>query len=345
MLKQYSYGRGGRYLPMIEETYFSIIIPVYKVEAYLEECVQSILNQTFNDYEIILIDDGSPDSCPAICDKLSEEDSRIHVVHQKNGGLANARNTGMNMSNGKYIIFLDSDDYYSRNDSLEMMYKELESNSTDILILKTQKLNSNTNELFDCNNDSSTKDIADYPYAKQLEYCVVRQLYDSCAWNKVFKRSLFLRNDLNFTEGIIAEDIDWAARLCLVAKSIAILKYPVHVYRINRKGSITSSLNMKNIIDTKNSIERCINYVKDLKMDYIKINAYFSYVSYRYIVWMAEAWLVNNKSILIEEMRKYDWILKYDLNKKVRLVNKLYRITGYRVTSIVLSRYLKFNEK
>lgn len=88
----------------------SVIVPVYKVERYIDECIESIRNQTYGDLEIILIDDGSPDSCPSICDNYARNDDRIKVIHKKNGGLSSARNVGIKVSSGQYITFVDSDD-------------------------------------------------------------------------------------------------------------------------------------------------------------------------------------------------------------------------------------------
>ena len=103
---------------------FSIIIPVYKVEKYLQECVDSVLSQTFTDYEIILVDDGSPDNCPKICDEYAKTDERIKVIHQKNSGQACARNAAIKMASGEYILCLDSDDYYADTNVLESVCDE-----------------------------------------------------------------------------------------------------------------------------------------------------------------------------------------------------------------------------
>lgn len=89
----------------------SIIVPIYKVERYLKRCVDSILNQTFTDFELILVDDGSPDNCGRICDEYAEKDNRIYVIHKENGGLSDARNAGLDYATGQYIIFVDSDDF------------------------------------------------------------------------------------------------------------------------------------------------------------------------------------------------------------------------------------------
>ena len=96
----------------------SVIIPVYKVEEYLERCIESVLGQTLDDLEIILVDDGSPDNCPRICDQYAEKDRRVSVIHKKNGGLASARNAGMKNASGEYIFFLDSDDWLELDLSL-----------------------------------------------------------------------------------------------------------------------------------------------------------------------------------------------------------------------------------
>ena len=101
--------------------YFSIILPIYRVENYLLRCVQSVLNQGFTDYEMILVDDGSPDGCPAMCDRLAEEYSCIRVLHKENGGLSSARNAGMEIACGQYIWWVDSDDWMEP-DGLQKLY-------------------------------------------------------------------------------------------------------------------------------------------------------------------------------------------------------------------------------
>ena len=103
----------------------SVIVPVYKVEKYIHKCVDSILAQTFTDFELWLVDDGSPDHCGAICDEYAQIDTRVKVIHKKNGGLSDARNAALDVMNGKYIFFVDSDDWISE-DALEIMYSALE---------------------------------------------------------------------------------------------------------------------------------------------------------------------------------------------------------------------------
>lgn len=115
----------------------SIIIPVYKVEDYLEECVNSVLNQTYRNLEVILVDDGSPDNCPALCDNYARQDKRIKVIHKPNGGLSDARNEGLKNASGEYVLFLDSDDFYIDNEAISQLVKEVHKNpATDIVFYR-----------------------------------------------------------------------------------------------------------------------------------------------------------------------------------------------------------------
>lgn len=321
---------------------FSIIVPVYKVEKYLPQCVESILMQDFGDFELLLIDDGSPDNCGAICDRYAEKDARISVIHKENGGLSSARNCGMEAAAGKYILFLDSDDYWDRTDALTLVHTAFANAGADVVLLKHCTLDMQTGELSACNIPGINEQITRMPYSRQLEHCVSLQLFNACAWNKAFRRELMTTNDLFFVRGIIAEDIDWAARLALAAKKLAIVDEPILVYRKGRPGAITTSLKLKNLIDTKGSIERCLGYVSNHSSDPVFLNAYYSYVAYRYVIWMAESAVVRDpgKKEYIRAMKQHTWLLKYDLNRKVRLARRLAGITGFALASKLLGLYL-----
>ena len=162
---------------------FSIIIPIYKVEQYLNECVDSILNQSFLDYEIILVEDGSPDKCPEICDKYAEIDDRIHVIHKKNGGLSSARNHGVESAKGEYIIFVDSDDCWNDNGALDDLARKIqELKSVDILVFNNIDYSCLTGESIVCNRvydvalleNSSKEDVLKYVFENGLfSWCCV----------------------------------------------------------------------------------------------------------------------------------------------------------------------------
>ena len=128
--------------------FFSIVVPIYNVEKYLRQCVDSILSQTFTDYELILVNDGSNDGSGTICDDYAKQDSRITVVHKPNGGLSDARNAGTAVAKGEYIVYIDSDDYVISDDFLAEIYNQ--ANDADIVLYKHQKFMDGENQLLPC---------------------------------------------------------------------------------------------------------------------------------------------------------------------------------------------------
>ncbi|WP_321437514.1 glycosyltransferase [uncultured Bacteroides sp.] len=176
----------------------SIIVPVYKVEEYIHKCITSILNQTFTDFELILIDDGSPDNCGAICDDYAKIDNRIIVIHQKNQGLSGARNAGLNIAKGDYITFVDSDDSIATNtyyDNIEIL---LNDNSIDVLEYPYQKVYNHEQELM--------TDPTCHIYRKKeiFLYWTLHSNKMHVVWNKIYKRNIF--NNIRFPYGKIHED-------------------------------------------------------------------------------------------------------------------------------------------
>lgn len=322
---------------------FSIIVPVYNTEKYLPQCVDSVLGQTFSDFELLLIDDESPDGSGALCDAYAEQDSRVRVIHQKNGGLSNARNSGMMAASGEFVLFLDSDDYWHRSDALELIHREFSSTGADVVLLKHHKLDVETGNLIPSSDTLCPERLSELSFGKQLSVCVSSQLFDTCAWNKAFRSKLMETQDLFFTEGIIAEDIDWVARLSLAASRISVVAEPVHTYRKGRPGAITTSLKLQNLIDTKGSLERCLSYMVPEKRDRDFLDAYYSYVAYRYVIWMAESAVVKDsgKRALIHQMKQHKWLLCYHLNRKVKLAHRVSLVAGWRMSAQLLGLYLK----
>ena len=178
----------------------SVIIPIYNVEKYLSKCIDSLLEQTYPNLEIILVDDGATDSCPRICDEYEKKDDRIRVIHKANGGLSSARNAGLAAANGEYIGFVDSDDYISR-DMYSNLYSKTAGSFDCIVCTDVVKINENGEPL---KNSVSNKDKKEQTAE---EYCRNLLLYNASAsaWSKLFHRSFFL--DVSFTEGRLNEDV------------------------------------------------------------------------------------------------------------------------------------------
>lgn len=207
----------------------SIIVPVYKVEKYLEHCVNSILNQTFDDFELILVDDGSPDGCPQRCDEMAKKDNRIIVIHKTNGGLSDARNKGIDIAKGKYIAFVDSDDYIAC-DMYEKLYNNLKQNNADIAMCRAHNIYDDDFEHHKYNEGEIrvflNDDILKALYSKKL---------DNFAWNKLYKRELF--QNIRYPYGKIYEDLFTTYKLLDLSNCVVTDASKMYYYRI-RKDSI-----------------------------------------------------------------------------------------------------------
>lgn len=214
----------------------SIIVPIYKVAQYLCKCVDSLLAQDLSssEYEIILVDDGSPDECPQICDSYADIYDNIRVVHRENGGLSAARNSGIEVAQGEYLMFVDSDDYIEPN-VLGALIKRMDDEQLDVLRYNYQNVNERY-EVFRPNKDPKR----DVDYSESVacgETFLNERLGPGCyAWQFVIRRELI--KDCLFKEGIYFEDTEWTPRMLVRAKRVASTPNVVYDY-LWREGSIS----------------------------------------------------------------------------------------------------------
>lgn len=249
-------------------TKLSIIVPIYGVEQYLHKCVDSLLNQDISssEYEIILVDDGSPDACPQICDEYAEraksEELRgkscsIKVVHRENGGLSAARNSGIEVARGEYLMFVDSDDYIEPN-VLGGLLKQVERDNLDILRYRLQYVNPQY-EIYNPYKIDPFKgnDYSEIP-TDGVSFLNSRMNTQCYAWQFILRRDLIYSrlsalDSCLFTEGIYFEDTDWTPRMLCKAKRVASTNTVVYNY-LMREGSITNAVNrskQKKVLDDK----------------------------------------------------------------------------------------------
>ena len=203
----------------------SIIIPVYNVEKYLDKCITSVVNQTYKNLEIILIDDGSPDNCPAICDAWKSRDSRIKVIHQQNGGLSHARNEGLKIATGEFIGFVDSDDWIEP-EMYETLLTAIQENDADIAVCNYQSEHEKAQVVIQ-KPESPSKKI--YTEVEALELLLSgKSFIRSVVWNKLFKSHLL--TDLLFPEGKIYEDSLWTPQAIGRSKIIVTIDLVLYHY-------------------------------------------------------------------------------------------------------------------
>lgn len=213
------------------EALLSVIIPVYKVEDYLKRCVDSVLAQTYQNIEIILVDDGSPDQCPQICDEYAEKYEKIQVIHQENKGLSGARNTGIDAAKGEYLAFVDSDDLWSPY-FLERLYRAIQKNDADISQCRWEYMHGDTLlEAYDPDASEqcfSGREMLSNLYIQTGAYYVV-------AWNKLYKRKLF--ETIRYPEGKIHEDEATTYRLFDLAKKCVVVDNALYGYYVGSGGT------------------------------------------------------------------------------------------------------------
>ena len=206
----------------------SVIIPVYRVETTLSRCVESVVGQSFSDMEIILVDDGSPDSCPALCDEWALKDERIRVIHKANGGLSDARNAGLDVAKGEFVTFVDSDDFLDRETYAQVMAQAEGNDITEF-------------PLFRHYGSKWQQEIrfGSHVYESAEDYWLHGRAYEHCySWNKVYRRRLF--DGVRFPKGKVFEDVFTLPRLLANAHRIATLDCGMYYYCYNGQG-ITAS--------------------------------------------------------------------------------------------------------
>lgn len=231
---------------MDNQALISVIIPVYNVEEYLRECIDSVLNQTFYDFEVILVNDGSTDSSGEICDEYVEKDERVTVIHQKNGGLSVARNTGLSEANGKYVYFLDSDDYISGN-ALKTLLDIAENDDSDIVFFDAVSFADTEDFTVSQNYIRKNKYLTDNGYNVFTSLTQAKEFHSAVPLLFI-GRDFLIESGIKFVPGILYEDMVFTYQLFYKAKTVSQCSRALY-HRRYRKDSIMTSAKSKKHFD------------------------------------------------------------------------------------------------
>lgn len=243
----------------------SVIVPVYKVEPYLHRCVNSILAQTFTDFELILVDDGSPDNCPAICDEYAEKDYRIHVIHQENGGLSSARNAGIELAlhgSSKYLMFVDSDDWI-HSSMLESLFNGVKQKQLNIGVCWSQKASKYEVE--------QNYGLCQCKLITPEEFFVISPADATMACGKIYNKQLFI--DVRYPLGRIHEDLFFTHLILFKEAQIALIDQPLYYYFYNYNGLSNTQSEKKK----KDAVEG-----QRLRLQFFKENGFLRAFEYEY---------------------------------------------------------------
>ena len=311
----------------------SVVIPVYNVEHYLERCVQSVLRQTFRDFEVVLVDDGSTDGSGLLCDRLAQQDSRIRVVHQQNQGLSAARNQGVRCANGEYIAFLDSDDEWLLEDGLETILGE---GSPDLIVFKRVDIWNKGNRIYCADYDLESISRLPDPQAVFAHLVSTQQLQIGACYQLV-RRQVIVSHDIFFPLGMISEDVFWNMHLWQHLSSVRFTNVNLYGYH-HRNDSITSTVSIR----VWQSYDQIFTYWKAQCMSGC-INAEMI------LAYMANMWVSRGydyprlpdaeKPKALDILQRHADILKYGISPKSRRTRWLVQLFGLRLTVGMLGKY------
>lgn len=317
----------------------SIVVPVYNVEQYLVQCVESIVGAYRDGIEIILVDDGSKDKSGKICDDFANKYEYIKVIHRENGGLSAARNTGINAVKGKYIWFVDSDDYIEKN-SIELLLKEVKKD-VDMIFINYQQVTSNgETRFYQAFDKEDNLTIEPYKYLNSLGNL------SYAAQKFIVKRELIINNNVFFTEGIYHEDEDWTPRVVCVAKTFSRIMPALYNYRVGNPNSITGMLNPKKVLDkliVSQNLRRIVDnsHISEDMRNFLKTR-----VAHNYIAALNESNMYDNevRKNLINTLKKDKDLLRGIKDRKACLVRNVIKVIGVANTSKLLNARVKIKK-
>ena len=315
----------------------SVIVPVYNVEKCLEKCIESILNQTFKNYELILVDDGSPDNSGKICDEYAKKYSKIRVIHKKNGGLSQARNVGISVSKGEYLSFIDSDDYIA-SDMFEFLMKNLKENNADVSVCG----------IYDCYKDKIVHQCKDQKFLildneTALSEALIGKNISVNAVNKIYKKELF--DNIKFPDGKLFEDAFTIPKILSISKKVVADTKPLYYYQ-HRVGTITTSSFKKQDLSVIEAYDEVLKLVLS-QFPNLKKQAEFRHIwSYMHVL---------DKMILSENFEDFDEcskVLKFLRKNTGRVILNPYFSLKRKISTIILffsktfyEMILKYNKK
>lgn len=289
----------------------SVVIPVYNVQLYLHQCVDSVLGQTYKNLEVILVDDGSTDGCPAICDEYARMDSRVRVIHQANGGLSAARNTGIEHITGEYVMFLDGDDFWDDSKAVAGLVDRVKLTNVDVLNFSLKKYEEKNSRKVSYFSNSATMPVQYKEKNKQLDFISRRGVYISSACTKMIRRAI-ISDELLFERDAFSEDVVWSIRLLQIAGTMDYVDLEFYCYR-QRASSISHAITDGKCRDISRHIIECVHLCENAsEPDFNAMARYaaFQFCTFFIIQAQAEKW----QGSCIKELKKYCDILKYHQN-------------------------------
>lgn len=320
---------------------FSIILPVYNKEEFVAQAIESVLNQEYKNLELIVINDGSTDNSLYICEGYKHQDARVTIINQENSGLSKSRNVGIEKSNGKYIIFLDADDYLEKN--CLSTFINYEEEIEDIFICSFKRIFPNGNSrIF-----NRFKNL--YPKVNGSGQLILKEMYEtniyeSSVWTNIYGREFINKNNLFFTNGLIHEDEEWLIKALLIAKRVKVLDMILYNTRAGVQNSIINSINYKKNISKILISDNILKFISNVKFEDTELEKILKLgMTSFYIKAVIGCNIFNNneRKDILKLAREKKYILKNVVSIKQKLVKIIFDILGLDNGSKILNKVMK----
>ena len=318
----------------------SIIIPVYNVEQYLQNCVQSVITQTYQDLQVILVDDGSTDSSGILCDQLARPDCRMQVVHKKNGGLSDARNAGLKVATGDYVAFLDSDDVYLLNDGVEQLMALAQAEQPDVLLFQAVDVYAHHQTV---RKAYDVEYMATHSGVEVFAQLVRIQSFNMSACFQLIRRDLLEQYQIYFQKGLLSEDVDWSLRLWRHVSKVRAMNLPLYGYQ-HREGSISTTYTIRNLRSYERIFAKFVQLYNDRVVDAhteLYWKTVMGYLAQMYTSCLYACGQIARKDKLeaYAILKRYATLLEHSISIKSDRVIKYKRVIGLRMTVWLFAVY------
>lgn len=313
----------------------SVIIPVFNAELYIKQAINSVIAQLGINIEIIIVNDGSTDNSLEVIQSIPFD--QIHIINTPNNGAAAARNIGLINASGKYIMFLDADDYLDDHSICASVLNIIIENNLDIVIFSYKYKNEESGKITKTKKYSNTT-ISQNGSAYLSWYLIKDGIFPASSCYRIIKKDFLVTNKIFFKEGFYSEDIEWCTNILSLKPKAHVINQDAYVYRKAHSTSVTSIYNEKKCNDFISIIISCCNIIEkitDKKLQY----TLYSAIAYEYCILMGYTYLIKNKE-LSKQTHNLKWLLNYTLFPNVKYIYISLKLFGFSITSLLLSKYI-----
>ena len=325
------------------EEKLSVIVPVYNVERYLPQCLDSILPQSTPECRIILVDDGATDRSGEICDSYAQKYENVTVIHKPNGGLSSARNAGMEIARGRYVCFVDSDDYIAEG-AVARLLEWIGQSEADILFLQCEKVYPDGTSV-PMGDGITAEGLRGKPKEEALDFLAGCAKFPGSAWAKLFRREFLLDHGLRFPDDRrLSEDLIYCLDAFLAAERFDALEGPFYRYRQGRAESITNNITPRYYFDTALFItEAAGRFSREKKAVSREGACALAFAAFEYVILAWQLAFLEGEAAgqALEFLKEYRWILRYGRTARTRLTGAVSGLIGLRGTAKLLDFYMK----